>query len=218
MRLAGSASISCSVVPESLWKCTAEELLRRASSIDPTPGGGSVAALTAAFGLSLLQMAIGVTVAGPDGAADDRARLLAAHARAGELQAVVAAAVDRDAIEFEAVMSGYRMPRDTEDERAARVAAIDAATVTATLGPLRLAEAALSGIALVDETGPLIKRSIVSDARAGRDLLRGAALAALQTADINLVALEARGHGEAPALRERRDAARATASPDEERS
>lgn len=151
-------------------------------------------------------MAIGVTLAGTDGAAHDRERLLGAQARLAELQGEAVTAVDRDVAEFDAVMAGYRMPRETDVEQAARREAIDAATVTATHGPLGLAEAAVAGIQLVNELEPLVKRSIVSDAQAGRDLLRGAALAALRTADINLAALEAGEHTAAPALRRRRDA------------
>jgi formiminotetrahydrofolate cyclodeaminase len=124
-----------------------------------------------------------------------------------ELQSKVVQAVDRDVVEFDALMAGYRMPRESEAERATRRRVIDDATVTATIGPLGLAGAAIDGIRLVNEIEPLIKRSIVSDAQAGRDLLRGAALAALRTVDINLVTLEAGAHREAPALRRRRDTA-----------
>lgn len=197
---------------ESLWNCTAKELLRRASSADPTPGGGSVAAITAAFGFSLVQMAIGVTLAGPQAAPEERTKLNYARARARDLQSDVVAAVDRDVLEFEAVMSAYRMPRETDLERESRRRAIDAATVTATHGPLGLAETAVAGIRLVSEIEPLIKRSVVSDAEAGRDLLRGAVLAALRTADINLATLEEHQHGEAAVLRQRREAASAAAS------
>lgn len=198
---------------ESLWNCTAAELLTRASSADPTPGGGSVAAVSAAFGFGLIQMAIAVTLAAAELAAEDLTRLRQAQARSEELQRDAVAAVDRDVAEFEAVMAGYRMPRGTDAEREARTREIDAATVTATRGPLGLAEAAIRGIVLVNQVEPLIRPSIVSDAQAGRDLLRGAALAALRTADINLVALEQRGHSEAAGLRRRRDdvAAAATA-------
>jgi formiminotetrahydrofolate cyclodeaminase len=190
-----------------LWNCSAEELLRRAASVDPTPGGGSIAAVTAAFGFSLIQMAIGVTLAGEESDPAVRARLAEAHSRAQALQQETVAAVDRDVTEFDAVMAGYRMPRENDTERALRRRMIDDATAAATAGPLGLAEAAIAGIALVNEIEPLIKRSIVSDAEAGRDLLRGAALAALRTADINLLPLEEREHAAAPALRRRRDAA-----------
>jgi formiminotetrahydrofolate cyclodeaminase len=193
-------------VSASLWDCTAEELLRRASSAAPTPGGGAIAAVTAAFGLSLVRMAIEVTLSAADGPAGNLAKLADAKDRAAALQALVVAAADRDVEEFDALMAGYRLPQGTEGERVSRSRAIDAATVTATHGPLSLAEAALEGIELVDEVELLVKATIVSDAQAGRDLLRGAALAALRTADINLAALEQRQHREAPVLRERRDA------------
>lgn len=199
----------------SLWDCTAEELLRRASSAEPTPGGGAVAAVAAAFGLGLVRMAIEVTLSTAAGPAGNLAKLADAQDRAGALQARVVAATDRDVAEFDALMAGYRMPRDTDAERAARSEAIDEAAVTATHGPLSLAEASLEAIALADEAELLVKATIVSDVQAGRDLLRGAALAALRTADINLAALEQRGHHEARALRRRRDAVMRAVAPGE---
>lgn len=201
---------------ESLWECTVEQLLQRTSSTDPTPGGGAIAAVTAALGLGLVRMAIdisrgaGAGAAGAAGAADaaaavEQGKLADAADRARELQVRVAEAADRDIEEFQVLMVGYRMPRETEEEQAARRRAIADATVTATSGPLSLAEAAVAGIALADEIESSVKSTIVSDVQAGRDLLRGAALAALRTADINLIALERNGSAAADALRNRRD-------------
>jgi methenyltetrahydrofolate cyclohydrolase len=187
-----------------LWASTTEQLLHRTSSADPTPGGGAIAAVTAAFGLGLVQMAI--TISAGDAPTDDVTQLSAAHSRARELQAVVVEAADRDVAEFDALMAAYRMPREDDDARSARSRAIDEATVTATHGPLSLAEAAIAATELADQIEPLVKSTIVSDVQAGRDLLRGAVLAALRTADINLVGLEERGHPEAVGLRQRRDA------------
>ena len=208
----GHAPISCAVVNESLWNRSAAELLARASSADPTPGGGSVAAVSAAFGFALVLMAIRVTLSTPELAVETVANLSSAQARIDELQHAAVAAVDRDVTDFDAVMAAYRLPRETEPQRQIRAEAIDAASVTATHGPLGLGEAAIAGIELVDEIEFLIKQSIVSDAQAGRDILRGAALAALRTADINLGPLEQRGHVEAADLRQRRDAVAASAA------
>ncbi len=113
-------------------------------------------------------------------------------------------------------MAGYRMPRETDEQRAARRRAIDDATVTATEGPLGIAEASVMGIALCDQIEPLVKATVISDVQAGRDLLRGATLAALRTADINLAALEQSGHPERAVLYERRDAAYRAATSGEE--
>jgi methenyltetrahydrofolate cyclohydrolase len=203
-------------VSSGLWHLSAERLLERVSSRDPTPGGGAVAAVTASFAMGLVRMAIEVTITAPEGASAHPPQLADAQSRARQLQARFVEAADRDVAEFEAMIAGYRMPQGTDGERAERRRAIDDATVTATRGPLDLAEASVTGIALVDEIEPFIKPSIVSDAHAGRDLLRGAALAALRTADINLATLEERGHLDAPALRERRDALLRAATNSEE--
>jgi formiminotetrahydrofolate cyclodeaminase len=196
----------------SLWNSTAEELLQRASSADPTPGGGSIAAVAGAFGLSLVRMTIELTLSAPVPGAAAEAQLADAPGRARELQAEMVAAADRDIAQFEALMAGYRMPRESDEERSARRRVIDAATVTATDGPLGIAETSVIGIALCDEIEALVKATVVSDVQAGRDLLRGAALAALRTADINLVALEQSGHPQAPILRQRRDTAHRAAT------
>ena len=46
---------------QSLWSVRADELLARTTSADPTPGGGSIAAVTGALGVGLMQMALAVT-------------------------------------------------------------------------------------------------------------------------------------------------------------
>jgi formiminotetrahydrofolate cyclodeaminase len=201
-----------------LWVSTAEQLLQRTSSADPTPGGGAIAALTAAFGAGLVHMAIEVTVSRPEGPAGDSAPLADELRRAGELQARMVAAADADVAEFDALMAAYRLPRESDEQRLARQRAIDEATVTATEGPLGLAELSMTAVALGAEVEQRVKPTIVSDVHAGCDLLRGAALAALRTADINLAALEERGHPEAPVLRERRDAVGHVATSAQERA
>jgi methenyltetrahydrofolate cyclohydrolase len=70
----------------------------------------------------------------------------------------------------------------------------------------------MEAVALGARVEPLVKPTITSDVQAGCDLLRGAALAALRTADINLAALEQRDHPQAAAIRVRRDTVQRTAS------
>jgi formiminotetrahydrofolate cyclodeaminase len=192
---------------------TAEQLLQRTSSADPTPGGGAIAAVTAAFGVGLIQMAIEVTVAASVDDEATPAALADAQRRAAALQTTIVAAADADVDQFDALMVAYRLPRETDEQRHVRQQAIDKATVTATHGPLGLAEVAMEAVALGTDVEPLVKPTIVSDVQAGCDLLRGAALAALRTADINLVALEQRDHADGPGIRERRDTVHRAAAP-----
>lgn len=189
-------SLGSSPVSESLWTLDVGDLLTRTASSDPTPGGGSIAAVTAAFGLGLVQMAIAVT--------DDDA--LTEHARrADDLAARIVPAADGDVADFTALMAAYGLPRGDADETAARSGQIETATVAATTRPLELIATLVESIRLSVTVEPLVKRSIVSDVLAGRDLLLGAARAAVRTADINLVALERSGSSSAADLRGRRD-------------
>jgi formiminotetrahydrofolate cyclodeaminase len=192
-----------------LWVSTAEQLLQRTSSADPTPGGGAIAAVTAAFGVGLIQMAIEVTLARGDSAPG---ALADARRRAVELQMAIVVGADADVDQFNALMAAYRLPREVDDQCEVRRRAIDAATVTAAHGPLALAELAMAAVRLGGEVEPLVKPTVVSDVQGGCDLLRGAAFAALRTADINLGALEQHGHAAAAGIRARRDLVHAAAA------
>ena len=192
---------------DSLWDATAEQLLARTASADPTPGGGAVAAIVGALGVGLLRMAARVSLnAAGEG---PQTRLEEVEARAGELQLRLAGAADEDTRAFETLMDAYRLPRATAADQARRSAAITSATLGATRTPLAVARAAADGVALADAAEPLVKASIASDVLAGRDVLLGAGLAALHTADINLPALAACGRPEAADLQAQRDALRA---------
>ncbi|PWJ48155.1 Formimidoyltetrahydrofolate cyclodeaminase [Quadrisphaera granulorum] len=182
---------------QSLWALSVADLLERTASSAPTPGGGSVAAVTGALGVGLVQMAVAVT---GDGALDHHTEQLTA------VRERVAAAADGDVADFEHLMAAYRLPRQDDDDARRRREAIEAASVRATEGPLGLVEALLDAVDQSHVVEPLVKRGVVSDVLAGRDLALGAARAGLRTADINIDALERLSSEQVPGLRERRDA------------
>lgn len=183
-------------VGESLWSERVDDLLVRTASSDPTPGGGSIAAITGAFGLGLVQMAIAVT---------DDVELAPHRTRADELLAEIVPAADGDVADFTTLMAAYGLPRTDETEQATRKRAVEDATVLATERPLELIATFVEALRLAATVEPLVKRSIVSDVLAGRDVLFGAARAAVRTADINVRALERSASPSAAALRRRRN-------------
>jgi formiminotetrahydrofolate cyclodeaminase len=189
-------------VSESLWAASGDELLRRTASADPTPGGGSISGVTASLGTALVLMAIDVTLASPRTDDETAQALRAARSRGEDILETLRGTVDVDVEVFEALMAAYRMPKDGDDERADRSAAIRVETVVATVAPLDVADAALEAVAFSTAVEPLVKADVRSDVLAGRDLLLGAARAAIRTADVNLAGLD----GE-PALHERRQRA-----------
>src|SRR5262245_53289022 len=92
------------------------DFLERVASPDPTPGGGSVAALTGALGASLLVMVAAMPKAKSDAAAD-RTALDEAAGRLEALRQTLARLVDRDTAAYEAVMAALRLPRASDEEK-----------------------------------------------------------------------------------------------------
>src|SRR5215471_1173745 len=86
------------------------DLLSAFGSTDPTPGGGSAAALSSAIGASLLMMVAGLpkTRTGSD---DDRARLTDAGAVLVDLRDRLTVAVDADTAAYDQVVAAYKMPK-----------------------------------------------------------------------------------------------------------
>lgn len=174
---------------ESLWDWSLSELRAATASAAPTPGGGSVAAVTGVLGASLLVMAVEVTLRSDKRRPDAAHDLPAARERLLGLSEQMAAAADADVATFENLMAGYQMPRGSDAEKALRRKAIRSAAIEATEIPLALAECCASAIEQADALEKAVAPTITSDVLAGRDLLVGAAGAALRTVAINLPAV-----------------------------
>lgn len=154
-----------------------------------TPGGGSVAALTGAQAAGLVAMVCNLTIGKKAYAAfepEARALLAQAEALRHQLQAFIQA--DTDA--FNALMAAYRLPKTTDDEIAARKAAVQAATIKATEVPLAMAAAARAVLPLCAPLAQHGNRSAVSDVGAAALAARSAVPTALLNVDINLAAIE----------------------------
>ena len=174
---------------DSLWSDTAQSLLERTASADPTPGGGSVGMLAGSFGLGLVLMALEVTCkrkdapAGIDALLEEGRPLLEAARRS----------VDADVEVFEAFMAAMRLPKASDDEKALRRAAMQEATVKATEVPLEAAGLCASGLELAERAARSAHTNILSDVAAGVMLLSAAGRAVLRNVDANLGSLKDEG-------------------------
>jgi len=124
-----------------LLSLSAADLLDRFASQDPTPGGGSAAALAGALAASLVEMVAGLPKT-RTGAAEEREKLDVAKATAAKAGARLRQLVDLDTDAYNAVTAAYRLPKGTDDEKAARSAAIAKAMRQATEVPLETCECA----------------------------------------------------------------------------
>lgn len=163
----------------SLWNQGIEELLDQTASDAPTPGGGSVAGLTASFGLGLVIMALEISKPKKNADVTGMDALLI---EARELLTVLKTHADRDVAAFERYMEALKLPKGTEE----RKTAVKAATRNAALTPLEAAKDVLRALQLGDRAASLAHNSIISDVGAGVAVLRGAGQAFLLTVDMNL--------------------------------
>ncbi len=133
-------------------------------SVDtPTPGGGSVAALCGALGASLAAMVANLTVGKPGfEAAEQRLGELALAAQ--ELKDALLQDVDRDSAAFDAVMAARRLPRKTDEQKQARLGALDEAFLGAARVPMEVMQRAVSVLELALEVAQDGNPASVSDA------------------------------------------------------
>jgi formiminotetrahydrofolate cyclodeaminase len=164
---------------------TVRNFLGALAGAEPTPGGGTAAAIAGAMGASLLMMVAGLhrTRGNTD---EERAALAAVRTRLAPLADALERAADRDAESFDAVMAAYRRPKSTDEEKAARKAAIADAMRGATDMPLETLRLAAAALDLGETVARLGNPSAASDAGVGGGLLAAAAEGAAANVRINL--------------------------------
>lgn len=129
----------------------------------PTPGGGGAAAVSGAIGAALVSMVANLTIGKKNYEAASE-ELEAVNAKATALRVELTGAIEEDVAAFNSVMGAYGLPRATDEEKARRTAAIQAALKDATQAPLRAVKACFEVIRLsvtVAEKGNL---NVISDA------------------------------------------------------
>ena len=160
-------------------------VLDRVASPEPTPGGGSVAAIAGALGTALAQMVAGLPRTRHDND-DERAVLATLQAPLAELRERLLGLADEDTAAFDRLMAGFRMPKASDQDKAARRAAIQDATRAATTVPLQTAVACARVLDLVGTVAALGNSSASSDLLVAMGMLRAAAEGAAANVRTNL--------------------------------
>ena len=164
---------------------TTSEFLDALAAGESTPGGGGAAALTAAQGAALVSMVIRFTL-GKKKYADVEVEMQGYLVQSELLRIDLLAEVDADAAAFDAVAATYGMPKDTDEEKAARTAALQAVLKHAAAVPFGVAEQALAVIQLAEPVGAKGNTNVISDAACAAYLAYSAIKCALVNVNINL--------------------------------
>ncbi|MBL8142529.1 MAG: cyclodeaminase/cyclohydrolase family protein [Acidobacteria bacterium] len=186
----------------SLLDLTGRDLLAAFSADTPTPGGGSASAYAGAMGASLLAMVSHLKKT-RNNSDEERAVLVDAGAKLLALRDDLARLTDDDTAAFDAVMAAFKRPKATDEEKSARTAAVQAASLEATVVPLRVMQAASDALMLALTVARFGNRNAASDVHVGVSLLLAAVGGANENVEINLPSLT----DEARRLKLREDAA-----------
>ncbi|MBD5222379.1 MAG: glutamate formimidoyltransferase [Bacteroidales bacterium] len=170
---------------------TCTEFADETSSESPAPGGGSISAYMGALAAALGTMVANLSAHKPGW--DDRWEEFSDIAERGRvLQDRLIALVDEDTEAFNRIMAVFAMPKKTEEEKKARAAALEAATLYATEVPLRTMKASFDTFEVLEAMASKGNPASVSDAGVGALAARAAVLGAQLNVRINAAGLKNR--------------------------
>jgi methenyltetrahydrofolate cyclohydrolase len=165
------------------------EFLDALASKDAVPGGGSGAALGGALGAALVSMVCHLTI-GKKGYEASWEPLTDVLERAEALRSGITELLEADTQAYAKVMEAYRMPRGTDEAKAEREEAMQAALRHAAEVPLEIAESCSQVVDLALPAAEMGNRWAVSDAGVGALLAEAAMHAALLNVEINLASID----------------------------
>lgn len=125
------------------------EFLDVLKSDAPAPGGGSASALSGAQGCALLMMVADLTL-GKEKYRDFEEICLQAKKKGQSLYEELRASVDRDTEAFNLISAAFKLPKNTDEEKAVRRAAIADGTLTATEVPFNTMKLGFEALKLVE--------------------------------------------------------------------
>ena len=158
----------------------------------PAPGGGSTAALEGALGAALTGMVCGLTTVGKsrEKYAEYQEFVLASQKKALDLKARFMDVMDRDTEAFNVVSAAFGMPKATDEEKAARSAAIQKGLEGCTRTPFEMMELAAETLELTAELLGKTNDSAASDLGVSALSMRAAIQGAWLNVLINIGSLK----------------------------
>lgn len=168
-----------------IYDFTFRKVVAVSASDAPTPGGGSVSALVGTLGVAMTAMVGNLTVGKPkylDVEPDVIDITGAAYFIINKLEKLVAA----DIAAFEMFMGVFRLPKNTDEEKAKREEMMQKALRIATDTPMEIARALLEALEITYRLAKLGNKMAISDAGVAAFVCEAALNAVLLSADINI--------------------------------
>ena len=165
------------------------EFADETASESPAPGGGSISAYVGALGVSLATMV--ANLSSHKRGWDERWEEFSEVAERGQkLKDALLRAVDEDTDAFNAIMAAFGLPNGTPEEKAARKAAVQAATKKAIEVPFRVMQDSLKSFEIIRQMAETGNPNSVTDAGVGALCARAAVHGAFLNVKINAAGLD----------------------------
>lgn len=155
------------------------------ASKEPVPGGGSIAALSGALAAALAEMVANLTIGKKKYVEVESEMKGIAEALEVKRQELIEL-IDKDANSFDDVMKAFKLPKETDEEKAARSNAIQEGTKYAASVPLETAKVSYS---IMEYSKVVVEKgntNAVTDGAVSAMMARTAVLSALMNVKINL--------------------------------
>lgn len=177
-----------------------QAFINQLESSEPVPGGGSVAALSSALASALSGMVANLTV-GKKNYEEVSDQMTAVAAKMADHKQTFVDLIDKDANSFDSVMKAYKLPKETDEEKANRSQSIQDGMKYAASVPLEVAE---KTAVLFDDIAFLVKSgnaNAQTDALVAAMMTRTAILSALYNVKINLGSIKDEAYVDAMKIR-----------------
>lgn len=172
-----------------LTELTIQDFIKKVISNDPVPGGGSVSALNGALAASLSAMVANLTI-GRKKYAEVNDLMQELSERFEKLSEQLIADVDRDSDAYNRVFAAFKLPKETDEEKAIRSETIQKETKYAAMVPMEVARAVHAVLPMIDTVARKGNSNAVTDACVSMMCARTAILGALLNVRINLTSIK----------------------------
>ncbi|WP_298888374.1 cyclodeaminase/cyclohydrolase family protein [Porphyromonas vaginalis] len=173
----------------SLTDLTVKGLLDVTAGKDPVPGGGSISALCGSIAAALTEMVAGLTI-GKKKYAEVEEQMKQLAERVQQIRQQLILDVDRDSEAYNVVFAAFQMPKETDEEKAARSAQIQEATKIAANVPMEVARRVYSLLSDIEEVVSNGNQNAVTDGCVAMMSARNAIIGALFNVRINLTSIK----------------------------
>lgn len=173
----------------SLTDLTVKGLLDVTAGKDPVPGGGSISALSGSIAAALTEMVAGLTI-GKKKYAEVEEQMKQLVERVQQIRQQLILDIDRDSEAYNVVFAAFQMPKDTDEQKAARSVQIQEATKIAANVPMEVARRVYSLLSDIEEVVSNGNQNAVTDGCVAMMSARNAIIGALFNVRINLTSIK----------------------------